>query len=130
MWSRKGRPVETSMRPRPASVTVAESCVSLLLRVTPTFLFKSHLNGVGVRAKPFHLREPHACLAQGLQVASIQAQDAGALEKCVHAKGGCEAGRARRRQSVVRTGGVIAQRHGGVLADENRARVAHLRREA
>src|SRR5437868_1463831 len=128
MWSRNGSPVETVIRPRPPSVTLAESWVSLVFRVTAAFLLlKPHLDRVGVRAQALQLREPHACFAERFQIAPVQAEDARALEKGVDSKRRGKPRGARRRQRVIGAGRVIAEWNGGVCADENRARVAHLR---
>src|SRR5437764_14687677 len=85
MWSTKARPVETSARPRPSRSTLAESCVSRLLRVIRPLLLKAHLDRVGVRAQAFHLRQPDRGVAQGLEVAAVQAKHARPLEEGLHA---------------------------------------------
>src|SRR5216684_9421887 len=131
MWSRNGSPVATFTRPPPSSETRALSCVSLLLRLTsPTrALLKSHLHRMRVTAQAFHPREPDRGLAKHLQVAAVQAQQAGPLHERVHAERRGEASRAGRRQRVVGTRGVIAERDRRVGAHENRARVLDLRGE-
>src|SRR5450759_4015753 len=89
MWSRNARPVATLIRPRPARSTFATRRVSLLLRATSPFLallFKPHLHGMRVRREPLQLREPHAGLAQHLEITSVQAEEARALHESVDAK--------------------------------------------
>src|SRR5260370_13756100 len=124
MWSRKGNPVATLTRPAPSSETRALSCVSLLLRLTsPTrALLKPHLHRMCVTAQAFHPREPDRGLPQHLQVAAVQAQHAGQLHERVHAERRGEASRARRRERVVGTRRVIAERNRRVWADENNVR--------
>src|SRR5215472_2490039 len=109
MWSRKSRPVETSARPRPSRSTVAFSWVSLLFRVIDPRLLKPYLHGMGMRAEAFQLGKPHRRIAQGLEVAAVQAQDARSLQKGVDAQRRCETSGARGRQRVVRAGDVVAQ---------------------
>src|SRR5438105_12911216 len=116
MWSTNARPVETSARPRPSRSTLADSWVSRLLRVTRPFLFKTHLDGVRVRAQALHLREAHRGGAQGLQVAAIQAENARPLEERVHAERRGESCGARRRQCVIGACGVTAAWGGCVRA--------------
>src|SRR6266849_9357 len=86
MWSRKASPVETRILPRPSRSTFAVSCVSLLLRTTCACLLKPDLDRVGVRAEAFHLGQPYARFSQRFQVAAVQAQNAGPLEKGVNAE--------------------------------------------
>src|ERR1700681_3918996 len=100
MWSRKGSPVATLTRPGPSRSTFARRRVSLLFRVTSALLLKAHLDGVGVRAETFHRRQPYTCLTQHLQVAAVEAQDAGSLHERVHAERRREASRARGGQRV------------------------------
>src|SRR5882762_7137239 len=56
---------------------------------------------------------------------SIAADDRAALHEIEDAEAGGETRAARRRQYVVRPGDVIADRLGGVAAEENRAGVVH-----
>src|SRR5438270_3794382 len=132
MWSRKGSPVATLTRPPPSSDTRALSCVSLLLRLTSPMraLLKPHLHRVRVAAQAFHPCEPDRGLAQHLQVAAVQAQHAGLLHERMHAEWRGEASRSRRRQRVVRTGRVVAERNGRIRADEHRACILALRGDA
>src|SRR5712691_12059234 len=98
MWSTKASPVATLTRPRPSIATVAFNWVSLLLRTTSATLFKSHLHRVRVRAQSFHRRKAHAGVAKHLEIASVEAQHAAALEEAVDAEWGCETRRTRRRE--------------------------------
>src|SRR5882757_1124695 len=101
MWSRNGSPVATLMRPRPARSTFAVNRDSLLLRATsPFLLLKTNLHCVCVCSQAFHLRQPHACIAEHLEVASVEAQDDRALHKRVDAKGRGEPRGARGGQRV------------------------------
>src|SRR6267142_4380504 len=102
MWSRNGSPVATLIRPRPARSTFAVSRVSLLLRATsPFLLLKTNLHCVCVCSQAFHLRQPHACIAEHLEVASVEAEHARALHERMDAQGRRESRRARGRQRVV-----------------------------
>src|SRR5260370_8738626 len=130
MWSRKGSPVEMSARPRPSRSTLALSCVSLLFRVTWPFLFKSHLDCMGVRAQAFHLGETDARLTQRLQVAAVEAQHAQPLQERVHAKRRRKPGGARGGQRVVGSRRIFPQRTARVDASDDRTGVVHLRSEA
>src|SRR5439155_5370029 len=125
MWSRKGRPVATLTRPPPSSDTRALSCVSLLLRLTSPMraLLKANLHRVRVTAQAFHPREPDRCLAQHLQIATVQAQHAGTLHERVHAERRGEPSRARCRPRAVGAGRVVAERVRRASAHENRTRV-------
>src|SRR5215470_1845563 len=111
MWSRKSRPVETSARPRPSRSTVTLIWVSLLFRVTDPRLLKPYLHGVGMRAEPFQLRKPDCRIAQGLEVAAVQAQNACPLQEGVDAERRREPSGARGRQRVVGARNVVAQRN-------------------
>src|SRR5260370_32850183 len=124
MWSRKSSPVATLIRPRPSSATRAVSCVSLLLRTASAVrLLKSHLYRMRVRAQSFQRGEPHTRLAKHLEVTAIEAQNACALQERVHAERRCEACRARCRKRVIGARRIVAQRHGRVGPDEDRAGV-------
>src|SRR2546430_16987281 len=126
MWSTKARPVETSARPRPSRSILADSWVSRLLRVTRPFLFKSHLDGMLVRAQAFHLRQANRSVAQGFQVAAIQAEDARPLEEGVHTEGRGESRGAGCWQRVIGACRVVAKGDRCVSPHEHGPRVLHL----
>src|SRR5207245_7081830 len=123
MWSRNGSPVATLTRPRPSRTTFAVSCVSLLLRTTSAVLLKADFIGVLVRGQPFQGRQAQRRVPKHLVIATVQAQDAAALEKCVHSQWRGESSGARCRQRVIWTRGIVAEGHSRIGADENRARV-------
>src|SRR6202011_3714036 len=110
MWSRNARPVATLMRPRPSRATFAASCVSFDFRAPSPALLKAHLDRMRVGAQTFQLRQPNARLAQHLEIAAVEAEDAAALQEGMHAKRRAEACGARRRQRVIRAGHIIAER--------------------
>src|SRR3989442_7711390 len=130
MWSRNARPVATLTRPRPSSATFALKRVSLLLRVTSADLLKTHLDRMRVRAQPLHCCQPHACVAQHLEVAAVEAQHAGSLHECVNAKWGREPSRPGCRKRVVGARRVVTKRHRGIGSHEYRAGILDLCRNA
>src|SRR6184192_3712744 len=98
------------MRPRPSSVTVAESCVSLLLRVTLAtfFLLKPNLHRVCVCAESFEMREADGRVAQGLEILSTEAEDAGPFQERVYAQRRSEARGTGCGERVIGSGRVVA----------------------
>src|SRR3954471_6733104 len=119
MWSRKGSPLATWMRPRPPIRTVAVSRVSLLLRVTRPCLLTPNLHGVGVRVEALERGERYRGVAPGAQLMWAKTQDARPLQEGVHSQRRAKSGGARGRKRVIGAGDVIAERHGGVRPDED-----------
>src|SRR2546430_12510256 len=119
MWSRKGTPVSTSTSPLPSRSTSATSWVSFDRRSILPFLLKPYLHRVGVCCQSLQVGERHARLAEQLEVASVEAGHARALQEVVHAQGRAEARRPGGRQGVVRAGDIVAERNRGVGTDED-----------
>src|SRR4051812_42746303 len=107
MWSRKGRPLATWIRPRPPIRTVAVSRVSLLLRVTRPCLLTANLHGVGVGAEALERGKRHRGVAPRAQLSGTQTQDARPLQEGVHSQRRAEPCGARGRKRVIGPGDVI-----------------------
>ena len=80
-----------------------------------------------VCSEPFHLRQPHAGVAEHLEVTAVEAEHARALHERMNPKRRREPRSAGGGQRVVGACHIVAERDGRVGPDENRPRVFNLR---